>query len=104
MEKFESRFLSYESIASEEKKFKRYTGIAKKVIDALFCSNIYPSLPQYCNLSSKDQFLPTLVKLRLNIPFENLSDQFNCTSSSIVGIWTAATYQQDLLNPAIQVQ
>ena len=59
-----------------------------EVCDAIFDGIINPSLPQYCHskLSFKDQYLMTLVKPRLNIPFENLADQFNCAHSSIAGI------------------
>ena len=52
----------------------------------------------------KDEVLLTLVMLRLNIPFESIVDQFNCTQSSIVGVWSALAYHQYLPNPAIQVQ
>ena len=87
--KLKSKFLSYENIISTDGKFKRYTGISKEVYDAIFDAIINPSLPQYCHskLSFKDQFLMTLIKLRLNIPFENLADQFNCARSSIAGIF-----------------
>ena len=89
IERLKGKFLSSDSLASTEGKFKRYIGISKEVFDAIFISIIHPSLPTYsrCKLLVKYQFLMTLMKLRLSIPFENLADQFNCARSSIAGIF-----------------
>ena len=84
----ESKFLSYNKIKINHKKVKYYTGITAEKFDAIF-NYLQPSLPETfrCKMSFEDQFLMTLVKLRLDLQFENLADQFNCATSSAHGIF-----------------
>ena len=91
------RFLSYDSLKlRSEDKFKYYTGLTSATFDILF-SFLEHSLPDKSRskMHLKDQLLMTLVKLRLDIQFENLGDQFNCPKSSAHDIfkrWTHLMY------------
>ncbi len=84
-----SRLLTYEGLSlKKESKFMYYTGIGKDKFDAVF-EFLLPSLPKTCRskLDYKDQFLLTLVKLRLGVHFEFLADHFNCSRSSASSIF-----------------
>lgn len=80
----ESNFISYEGLKSKPvHKFKYYTGISLITFDNIF-KYLAPALPNVCRskLSFENQFLMTLMRLRLGIQFENLADQFNIPKST----------------------
>ena len=78
-----ARFLSFYNVKSRPKdKFKYYTGLTAATFELLlnFLRDSFPE-KSHSRVHLEDQFLMTLVKLCLNIQFENLADQFNCTKS-----------------------
>ncbi|XP_033103171.1 uncharacterized protein LOC117105976 [Anneissia japonica] len=83
-----TKILCYEKFKDNKSKFKYYTGIEKEVFDKVF-NNLEQSLPtnQKFAMPFKDQFFMTLTKLRLNVQFENLADQFGSTKSTVHAIF-----------------
>ena len=67
----------------KSEKFKYYTSITCETFDNIFKYRAM-SLPKKCHskISFEDQLLLTLIKLRLDIQFENLADQFGLAKSS----------------------
>ncbi len=88
LKSLEAKFLSYNSLRSQPKKFNYYTGIDVDKFDAVFrfMEGSLPRKSKY-KMDFKDQLLMTLVKLRLNIQFENLADQFQSTKSTLHSIF-----------------
>ena len=85
----ESKFLSYDNLIKRTPlKFKYYTGILLESFDIIY-NYLKPSLSivNRSKLSYKDQLLMTMVKLRLNLQFENLADQFNCGKTTCCDIF-----------------
>lgn len=89
VEQIKSKFLCYTTLKKKPNKFKYYTGIQRDTFSALFkyLKKGLPRLTRTNAMSYEDQLLMVLIKLRLNIQFENLSDQFNCPKSSIHDIF-----------------
>ena len=87
-DKISLRFISFESLKDNNRKFKYYTGIDKDKFMTVF-EHLQQFLPSPCksNLPYIDQFLMTLVKLRLNQQWENLADQFNSNKTSLNDIF-----------------
>ncbi|XP_057310310.1 uncharacterized protein LOC130648287 [Hydractinia symbiolongicarpus] len=79
----ESKFICYEHLKKKPAKFKYNTGINKDQFDTVF-DMVKDSLPKKfrSKMPFKDQLLMTLAKLRLNLQFENMADQFNCPRST----------------------
>ena len=86
--KLEARFLYYDALREQPKKFVYYTGIDAEKFDAVFhiAEGSLPQKSKY-NMNFKDQLLMTLVKLRLNNHFENLADQFHSRKSTLHSIF-----------------
>ncbi len=79
-----SKFMRYSNLKHQKsKRFKYYTGITCETFDNVF-KYLATSLPKVCHsrISFEDQFLMTLIRLRLDIQFENLADQFGMAKSS----------------------
>ena len=84
-----SKFMGYSNLKHQKsKKFKYYTGITCETFDNVF-KYLATSFPKTCHskISFEDQFLMTLIKLRLDIQFENLADQFGLAKSIVVMIF-----------------
>ena len=88
LESLEAKFLTYISLKNHPRKFTYYTGLEIDKFDAVFrfVEGALPRKSKY-KMEFKDQLLMTLVKLRLNIQFENLADQFNSTKSTLHSIF-----------------
>ena len=71
------KFLSFESLKAQPKKFKYYTGISVDIYEVIF-DYLKGYLPDNskAKLSHEDQLLMKLVKLRLNSRWVSLADQF----------------------------
>ena len=88
--------MTYESVKGDTKKFKYYTGIAPDIFKKVF-EYLRDGLPKTrtTSLSWENQFFMTLVRLRLGVQFENLSDQLNCPKSTVhdvFGRWINLMY------------
>ena len=82
------KFLSFESLEAQPKKFKYYTGISVDIFEVIF-DYLKGYLPDNskAKLSHEDQLLMTLVKLRLNSRWVSLADQFNSNKTSLNNIF-----------------
>ena len=84
VKELKSKFMGYNNLKHKKsEKFKYYTGITSETFDNIF-KYLATSLPKKCRskISFEDQLLMTLIKLRLDIQFENLADQFGLAKST----------------------
>lgn len=83
---------TFEVIENNEKLLSMYTGLPDKVIflsvfKYLDSQKFYYYLGwNVTKISRKDQFLMTLMKLRLNLLHEDLALRFNCSSATVTNI------------------
>lgn len=83
VKELKSKFTSYANLRKcLPDKFKFYTGISLEIFDNIFDYLSKRLQPCKSKIQYKTQMLMTLVKLRLNIPFEYLADNFGVAKST----------------------
>ena len=102
--KLEAAKLSACLIDGDETKAKFYTGLSCAVFEQTFqFLNQFAKAAVPGSLSNKDQFFVTLVKLRLNVKFEHLSDQAGVSKTTVKDIfWKWVNLLDAKLNFLIQ--
>ena len=86
----QASYPSYEYLKLHPKKSMYYTGITTETFEVIFSFlSKYISKSAKQTLSLKDQLLLALIKLRLNLQFETLSDMFQVSKSTAANVsWT----------------
>lgn len=101
MEKLHVQF-SYSHIEDNNAHVLMYTGLhSREIFDVIFETMDKLKLNYYAGwevqkISKKDQLLVTLMKLRMNLPHEDLAVRFNCSAATITNIvmtWLHALHQ-----------
>nr|CAI5819623.1 unnamed protein product [Callosobruchus analis] len=98
--KFNRLVLTYDSLNSDDEKTRYYTGLGSFQVFEILASYIVPFINIHPNtvLQAKEQFLITLVKLRLNLDYKDLAYRFGVCPT------TVSTYFKNVLHMCLRLK